>query len=146
MKCLRAIPLATLIVLFCACPQDPYLVVAKSLNIIADTLQTTQKTVFAAEANGMIERNDARAIVDVLMRLNEAGRQAKKVTEAIYKLDPESKKQVSTLLQPFVASLEECLDKNLLGIKNEKTKAEVRAGLETLLTTLRTISSVTEAK
>jgi hypothetical protein len=139
--CGQPLLFTTLILLLAmtACADKDLEKVAKGLLALADGISITQTTVIEANNQGLIDEDTTRNILQVCVKITQAGQDASAVTRALSKLDDVSRTQVLEILKPVIMSVQDALDNGLLGIKNEQTKQKVRATLLTVQTTLNAI-------
>jgi hypothetical protein len=137
---LLALPL--LLLLTSSCGDSDLTKVAKALDVTAQTIGLVQTTVIEANKQGLITVEETRSILEVSIKVNLAGQQAVKITRTISKLDNPTKAQLLTILTPVIQAVNESIDSGLVGIKNEQTKAQIKAYLVVIQTALNGVNII----
>lgn len=133
----RLLLIAPLLLLVTAC-DDNLKKVAQTLDIVAASVGTLQKTVIESNKVGFISDDDTKAIVELCVKMNLAGKEAVAATRNVAKLSPEDQVRLVVLLQPVVTAVDNALDKDIVGIKNPETKQKVQTVLTGIQSALRT--------
>ena len=107
-------------------------------SIVATSVGTLQSTVIESNKVGFISDDDTRAILELCIKVNLAGKEAVAATRAVAKLSPEDQVRLVVLLQPVIAAVDGALQKDVVGIKNPQTKEKVETVLRGIQTALRT--------
>lgn len=129
-----------------ACTDSNLQTVSKALTDVAYSVGTLQTTAIEANKAGLLSEDNTRALLELCVKTNLAGKEAVAVTRGISKLDDPSKAQIMTILQPVVVSVRNMVDNGLLGIKNEDTKRKVQTILVVIQTGLNSIQLVVAAR
>lgn len=125
--------------LFSACADSDLQKVGKTLLVTAKAVGEVQSTVIQANNAKLISDDTTRAILEVCLKVDLAGKQAVAVTRQISKLDNPSRQQLLQILKPIVASLQTSLTLDVLLIKDPDTRIKVQSGLLLLETSINSV-------
>lgn len=124
------------VLLSSGCTDSDLKKVSKGLVITADSIGELQTVVIAASGQNLIGDSDTRAILELCLMVNQAGKDATAITRGISKLDNPSKAQLVAVLNPIITAVQNALNSGLLGIKDEALRQKLRGILLTIQTTL----------
>lgn len=111
--------------------------VSKALVVTADTLGTIQTAVIDANKQGLLSIDKTRAILEVCLKVDQAGKEAVFVTRQVNKLTEPSKAQILGILVPVIKAVESTFFPDL--------PVSVKLALESLRSTLNSIQLILAA-
>jgi len=127
-----------LALVFAACQDKDLETVANALNDTARGIGVFQSTVIDANAQGLLNDDTTRQLLQVSVRVNMAGQDAVAVTRDLVKLQPQDRTQLLNILKPLIDVLSQA-DSQLIGaIPDERARANVRSALLVVSTALNT--------
>ncbi len=133
------------LMLLTGCKDATLTTVSKALNDYAAAIHGVGTTVMQAQAQGIITVDQARPVVELLLKLNQAGQQASGLTRNLTTLPAASKSQLFATLNPVIMALQQAVSSGLVGIPEGATKQNILLGLNTALLALNTIQPLLSA-
>jgi hypothetical protein len=119
-----------------ACADDKLKKVAESLKITAESIGVVQSTVIEANKQKLVSDDDTRKILQVCIKVNQAGQEATAITRGLAKLNSTDRQSILKILSPVLLSVSRAIDNDLAGIKNDDTKQKVKVLLLTIQSSL----------
>ena len=141
-RVVRITPALVLLLLLAACNDTTLVTVSKALHDYSVALNGIQNTVIAANAQGLMTTEETAPIVQLLFKLNEAGKRASALTRNLSTLPPDKANQLSSILNPVLQEVQGALSSGLFGIKNAQTRDNILGALTTAQVALSTITSL----
>lgn len=142
----RRIPLYSalfgFLLVFPACRDSDLQQVAKSLVVVAQAVGTVQETAIEANKQGLLGVDDTAAVLDVCIRVSEAGREATAIAKSINALDQASRQRLLAVWQPIVAAVGKSPLLSQLAARAGPTAERLRASFTLLQTTVNSIQLV----
>jgi hypothetical protein len=136
-KTLAAVVLSAMTLVSCS---DPTLTkVAKGLTDYGAAIHGVETSVIQAQQQGVITVEQARPVIMLLVKLNDAGVQASALTRNLTKLPAANKGQLVQILSPVIQALQQATSSGLIGVPDGPTKTNILIGLNTALLALNTI-------
>jgi len=132
-----------------ACTDKDLETVARSLQVTSQALGTLQGSVLSGNvATPKLISDDAtRSILEVCIKINEAGLETSRVTRTINALSPTDRVQILAILDPVIKAVEDALTgTSSLGITDIKTRDAVTASLLLIQTSLNSAKLVLAAR
>jgi len=129
---------------------------AKGLDVMAHSIGSLQDVAIESHSQGYLSTEEAANILDVCLKLNQAGQQGVILVRGYYnglkalegnsvaqrQLEDSTMLRLTTLLKPILTTANDSLEKNLLGIKNNEAKQKVRAAILIAQTAINTLQGV----
>ena len=116
--------------------------VGKALTITATAVGELQTIVLEANTQQLISDESTREILQLSIKVSQAGKEAVVITKAISKFTEPSKLQLLQVLTPVINSVNTLLDQGTLNIKNEATRTKVRGVLLSIQTSLSAVQLI----
>jgi hypothetical protein len=118
-----AIPILCLLV---ACGPDDLRKVGQGLDALAAATGAAQTSVISMNAAGQLDTDTTEKILDACLKINLAQKQAISITRAIAKLDKPTAAQLTAIMVPITAAVQDLVANGTVGIKNQDTKTKVQ--------------------
>jgi hypothetical protein len=119
-----------------ACQDATLKKVAESLKDTAESIGVIQATIIDANRQKLVSDDDTRKILQLCVKVNQAGQEATAITRGLAKLNSTDRQSILKILGPVLASVTRAIDNDLAGIKNEDTKQKVKMALLTIQSAL----------
>lgn len=134
-----AAAIACLLIL-AACTDKKLRDIVVAADKVADTVTIIQKAAVDAESSGALTRDQARAVMQLTIRISQANNQAMGIARDLAKLDEPSRQQLLTILTPIINAVNAGLND-----PNINANAGIRASLVTIQTSLNSIGLILAA-
>lgn len=142
----RALVALCLLACLAACTDKKLRDIVVLADKVADTVAIVQKATVDAENSNLVTRNQARAIMELTIRISQANNQAVDVARDLSKLDEPSRAQLLTILTPIIAAVNAGVnDPAILGIQNPQTRDAIRGSMAAIQTSLNSINLILSA-
>ena len=112
--------------------------VAAVLRDVAVGVGVFEQIVMDAEAQQTITTDQARPLVEISLKVSQAGKEAVAVTRELNKLDATSRQNILNILVPVIDSVNRGLEQNIVEIKDLKVRTDVRTIFMLIQTSLST--------
>ncbi len=119
-----------------ACSDASLTKTAAAIQDLQLGLTTIQTTVIDGNKAGAISDDQTATLLQLCVKLNQAGLQASAITRGLTKLAPADRGNLALILAPVLASVQGAIDSGLVGIKDAALQAKIRTVLLTVQTTL----------
>ena len=140
----RRLAIPALCLVLCAvaaCGPSDYERVAKGIQGVAISIQGLQAVVIDGILRGQITEADARAIMQVCIRITEANVQASGLVRQLAKLKTEDRITLFNVIHPVLQVIDNAMALDLVGVKDPSLKAKIRLAIGTMQLTLRAIEA-----
>ena len=137
-RALLAIALLASLVFQSACSDKTLAAIAKYMPVVATANQSMLNTVINAQAAGTITVEEARPLVELNLKIAQAGKQVDAAIGGLATLNATQKASVLADIQPIMQAV--TAEVATLNIGNPTTKTAVLASLTTLQTALAALS------
>jgi hypothetical protein len=141
---LAAILLTCLLLSLTACG-GTLATIAKAEADITAGCTTAYTVVATANSQGLISTPDAAVIMNVLLQIELANKQALAATASISTLSASNSATLLNIVTPIDTALQNLISNGLAGIKDPATQAKVKLGLTTIQTAITAIVTVLKA-
>lgn len=113
-------------------PKTPLQRVSIGLLDTAQTVASLQSAIIQANEQKLITDQTTRAILQVCVRINQAGLEANSIVKALSTLNTTNKSQLLAIITPVLAAVNDSLATGLIPITNPNTATTVRGFLTTI--------------
>ena len=134
--------LPILALVLAGCSDNALQTTAKALVDISSGLTAVQTTVIQAQQAGTLTVPETTAILQVCLRIDQAGQQASAIVRNQKTLSPDQRKTISTLLIPASMAIQQFTAGDVQKISNPSVKTAVLAGFTLAQTALASIQQV----
>jgi hypothetical protein len=145
MSKIHAAAVLGLMLLTAGCNPNTLQTVLKAEAGITAGCSTAFTVVAAGATQGTISTADATAIMQVLLQVEQANRQAITATTTINALNATNAASLLTILTPVNTALSNAISTGLVGIKDPATQQNVKLALTTIQTLIVSIDAVLKA-
>jgi len=148
MKRLRTLPLILVLLILPACTDKDLETVGKSLLTTSQALGTLQGAVLSANTSTpqLLTDDATRSILEVCVKINQAGLEASQITRSINALSPTDRTKLLAVLDPIILVVGNAVTgSSSLGITDTKTKDAITASLLLIQTSLNSAKLVLAA-
>jgi hypothetical protein len=121
------------------CGPSDYEKVAKGIQTVGLGVQGLQSVIIDGNLRGQISTEDARAIMQVCIRITEANVQASGLVRQLAKLSQEDRINLFSVIHPVLQTVDNAMAIDLIGVKDPHLKAKIKIALGTMQLTLRAI-------
>jgi len=153
---LLIVPILLAVCFTMGCEDSQIAKAAKGLDVMAHSIGSLQDIAISSNSEGYLSDTETANILDVCLKLNQAGQQGVILVRDYYnnlkalegnsvaqrRLEDSTMLRLTTLLKPILTTANDSLEKNLLGIKNDKAKERVRAAILIAQTAINTLQGV----
>lgn len=131
--------------LLVSCTDNDLATVAKSLNAAAKSLSIFQSTIVTLNQSGKLSDPTTRSLMNVSLKINEAGVIASTQAKQIATLTPADRKNLLNILTPIIKAIDDAVLTDVIPIADPKTKQEVQLALMLVETDLNAARLALEA-
>jgi hypothetical protein len=104
-------------------------------------VQGLQSVIIDGNLRGQISTEDARAIMQVCIKITEANVQASGLVRQLAKLKTEDRITLFNVVHPVLQTVDNAMALDLAGVKDPSLKAKIRLAIGTMQLTLRAIEA-----
>jgi hypothetical protein len=112
---------------------------------IADSVKAVQDSVIAAQSAGAVSVDDASNVLNLCIRLNQAGLLVDNAIRGEVNLSADQVKTVSGILNPLADAVQKAIGTDVVKIKDAATQQKVQAALVAIQTAIIGVESVLRA-
>jgi hypothetical protein len=141
MKRLAVPVLCLFLCVMAACGPSSYERVAQGVQGVALAVQGLQAVVVEGNLRGTISTDDARAIMRACVKISEANSQASGLVRQLSRLKTEDRINLYTVLHPVLATVDQTMELELLGVTDPALKLKIKIAIGTMQLTLRAIEA-----
>lgn len=113
--------------------------VSKGLDATATAIGTLQTTAISGFSSGLLDKPTTDIIINLCVKVNQAGKEAVAITRAISQLDQLDSTKILAILKPIISAVGDIVDNGLVGIKDEVLKTKIKGILVGIQTSLNAV-------